>query len=175
MTLSYFVIKYSHSSKEKKLQNVLDWICGGRRYQLFRGFYLYSSFNISCIYVAKAFIVVFFFQFTHRNEMRYANSIANIQKPCVCHHFELFLWLLRHLPCMLQSQVGHFLLHLWLTLRQTEKFNTLPLFTKQIGHRMTELFENSYIQKYHHLRNCATSQRAALHIMYSNVLNTFPS
>lgn len=68
-----------------------------------------------------------------------------------------------------------FLLHLWLTLRQIERFNTLPIFTKKLGHRMTELFENSYIEEYHHHRNYATTQRALLHIMYSDVLNTCSS
>lgn len=34
---------------------------------------------------------------------------------CICHHSQLFHWLLRHFLCLLQSQVGQVLQHLWRT------------------------------------------------------------
>lgn len=57
--------------------------------------------------------------------MRYANSIANIWN----------LVSVITLNCFETSTLHagwSFLLHLWLTLRQTERFNTLPLFTEKI-------------------------------------------
>lgn len=75
-TLSYFVIKYSHY-----------WICGGRRYQLISGIYSYSSFNISCIYLAKAFV---FFSIYASNWNAICKQHCQYLKPCVCHHSQLF-------------------------------------------------------------------------------------
>lgn len=52
-------------------------------------------------------------------------------KLCVYDYCQLFSWVLIHLPCLLQSQVGHILLHPWHTLCQSDiYFSNYEFFLK---------------------------------------------
>lgn len=99
---------------------VLDWIWEAffaiaKRFVLVSIFW--SSVNIYGINLARLFNIRLKIKCS---PIAICQQLWQYHKFCISNHFQLFPRLLRHLPCLLQSQVDQILLHLWWTLCQSE-------------------------------------------------------
>lgn len=77
-----------------------------------------------------------YFENTILNEVhpqyRYANKSGKNYKSFFCHRFQLFPWILRFLPCLLQSHVGQISLHRWRKLYQSVPDQKVPLYRRNL-------------------------------------------
>lgn len=141
------------------LQVIVNWILG-KICLAVSGLYwnpFFGNLSIYAVYIWKKSVVL----------SKYAlkkNAPAIVvwqqrwqyQESCICHHVQLYIWLLRHLPCLLQSQVSKTLLHHWRTLCQSKisvstyelsykipfRPINLPQFSESLHFRMTEIYGN---------------------------------
>lgn len=88
-------------------------------------FLIMSIFTISIW--QKSFVLSKYAWTWNVSAIAICQQLWQYHESCICHHSQLFPWLLRHLPFLIQSQVGKILQHLWRTLCQSETFSNYEL------------------------------------------------